>query len=226
LPTYSSVPVPLRDLPWTRRALFRGAAVFREGDRAGLVYILDAGLVKLSRDVDSHRKTIVRLVRPGEMIGAGTLSAATHERYTAESLADGGVWEAPREQFHALCARSVDAMTWVAQQVEQCLVEVERRIQFITFDRVETRLLKLLCELGETSTMAEHQLSAGTVIIPLSQSEVAQMIGATRETASTTLNQLERRGLLRLSRRQIEVASVEALRAAATGGDRANRAHE
>jgi CRP/FNR family transcriptional regulator len=51
--------------------------------------------------------------------------------------------------------------------------------------------------------------------IPLSQSELASLIGATRETTSTTLNSLARRGLVRLGRRLLVVSSVDHLRNAA-----------
>lgn len=113
----------------------------------------------------------------------------------------------------------------MAGQVEQRLADIERRIESILYARVEVRILSLLVELAETTIRAEG-LPAESVSIPLSQSEIAQLIGATRETASTTLNRLERRGLLRLGRRQIEVASLEALRSAATpNGDRAMKAH-
>jgi len=51
--------------------------------------------------------------------------------------------------------------------------------------------------------------------IPITQLELADLIGATRETTSTTLNQLERRGLLKLSRRLLTVPSPRELRNAA-----------
>jgi CRP/FNR family transcriptional regulator len=51
--------------------------------------------------------------------------------------------------------------------------------------------------------------------LPLTQLELADLIGATRETTSTTLNQLERRGLVRLSRRLLTIPSPAMLRDAA-----------
>lgn len=224
MPIHSSVPVPLRDISWTRRAFCRGASVFREGDRAELIYLLDSGLIKLSRDVDSLRKTIVRLVRPGELIGDRALNGVMHQRYTAETLDDGAVWEAGRREFQAVCDASPRALNWVTSQLEQRLAEVERRVELITYERVEIRLLKLLLELAE-ATVVSANLPAENIQMPLSQWEIAQMIGSTRETASTHLNLLGRRDLLRLSRRQIEVVSLEALREALRSDDRALAAH-
>ena len=50
--------------------------------------------------------------------------------------------------------------------------------------------------------------------VPITQSELADLIGATRETTSTTLNQLEKRGLLKLSRRLLTIPSPGLLRTA------------
>ena len=224
MPIHSLIPVPLRDLPWTKRTLYRGAPVFREGDRVELVFLLESGLVKLSREVDSHRKTIVRLVRAGDLIGDRALSGVSHQRYTAEAIADSLVWELDREQFRLGCNSSLVVLAWVTEQVERRLAEVERRVEMIAFARVEIRLLALLADLAEAAVLAGG-LSTENVQIPLTQSEIAQLIGATRETASTTLNQLERRGLLQLGRRQIEVVSLDAVREASRGGERAAAAH-
>ena len=51
--------------------------------------------------------------------------------------------------------------------------------------------------------------------IPLSQGELASLIGATRETTSTTLNALARRGVIRLGRRQLIVPSIDGVLEAA-----------
>ena len=199
--------------------------MFKEGDRAELIYLLDVGLVKLSRGVDAQRKTIVRLVHPGELIGDRVLNGVATHRYTAEALSDSVCWEVVREQFHEACNASPSALTWVTEQVEKRLAEVERRIELISFTRVEIRLLSLLSDLAEAS-VNPFSPQTESIQIPLSQSEIAQLIGATRETASTTLNQFERRGLLRLGRRQVEVVSIQALRdAAAERDNRAAGAH-
>lgn len=214
--TTSTVPVRLREIAWTRRTLYRGVNVFREGERADKVFLLEAGLVKLSRDVGSNRMIMIRLVRPGELIGDRALSAVDPYRYSAEALADGSLWEVSREIFQNVCDNSSDVLAWVTSQVEHRLAEVERRIELISFARVEFRLLSLLNDFAALTGVA-----TGPVQVPLSQSEIAQLIGATRETASTTLNQFERRGLVRLGRRQIEVVDPGAIREAISGGARA-----
>ena len=49
--------------------------------------------------------------------------------------------------------------------------------------------------------------------MPLAQNEVAELAGATRETTSTLLNRMRRRGMVELGRRRIQVAAPDVLRA-------------
>ena len=74
--------------------------------------------------------------------------------------------------------------------------------------------LELAKTFGAKSNASEYS-------IPLSQGELASLIGATRETTSTTLNALARRGIIRLGRRQLIVPSVEGILAAADQRSRA-----
>jgi len=77
---------------------------------------------------------------------------------------------------------------------------------------VEYRILYYLAELaGTVGSRLNNQESS----IPLSQGELASLIGATRETTSTTLNALARRSLIRLGRRQLIVISLDEVRSAA-----------
>ena len=77
---------------------------------------------------------------------------------------------------------------------------------------VEYRILHYLAELSSLMKPVEN---GEGYQVPITQLELADLIGATRETTSTTLNQLERRGLLKLSRRMLTIPSPDTLRSAA-----------
>ncbi len=222
------VPAPLVGLPWIQRTLYRGAEVFREGQPVDSVYYLESGLVKLSRQWEGpQRPLIVRLVCPGELIG--DRPGQTGHTHTAEVLATSICASLPLEEFQRVASATPEVLFWIARQVEQRLANAERRVALIAFARVELRLLSLLADIA--SVQGGPVAVPESVSIPISQADLAQLAGATRETASTILNAFERRGLLRLGRRQIEVISLEALRQAVqteqsgTGKDRAKGAH-
>ena len=82
------------------------------------------------------------------------------------------------------------------------------KIELLCLNDVEHRVLHYLAELSSLvkpgGGVSGHQ-------IPITQLELADLVGATRETTSTTLNQLERRGLIKLSRRMLIVPSPDTL---------------
>ncbi len=91
-------------------------------------------------------------------------------------------------------------------------ITLARKVELLCLHDVEYRILYYLAELS--SLVKASDLDGGGHQLPLTQAELADLIGATRETTSTTLNQLERRGLLKLSRRLLTIPSLSNLRAA------------
>ncbi|BDC52218.1 hypothetical protein F183_A45330 [Bryobacterales bacterium F-183] len=92
-------------------------------------------------------------------------------------------------------------------------LDLEQKVSLLCLQDVEYRILYYLAQLAGPFGPPASETTEYS--IPLSQSELAALIGATRETTSTTLNALSRQGLLRLGRRMVIVGSKEALRAAA-----------
>jgi CRP-like cAMP-binding protein len=72
--------------------------------------------------------------------------------------------------------------------------------------------------LSQLELLASRTPAGGPAVIPLSQSELASLIGSTRETTSTTLNALAREGLVTLGHRQVLLnANVQAAKTMTAG---------
>ena len=91
-------------------------------------------------------------------------------------------------------------------------LELEQKVALLCLQDVEYRILYYLAQL--TQPFGTPVSDTEEYSIPLSQSELAALIGATRETTSTTLNSLSRQGLLKLGRRLVTVTSLDLLRGA------------
>jgi CRP/FNR family transcriptional regulator len=98
----------------------------------------------------------------------------------------------------------------IAEQLLSREQQLEEKVALLCLHDVEYRILHYLLSLGQVFGVN----GAAEYSIPLSQSELAHLIGATRETTSTTLNTLARRGVVKLGRRLLMVSSVETVRAA------------
>ena len=80
---------------------------------------------------------------------------------------------------------------------------LERRLEDYTFERVPTRLIRLLLELGER--FGEPGPSGTILDTSLSQQDLANLIGASREIVSLTLSELKRRGAVSMAGRRIVI---------------------
>jgi CRP/FNR family transcriptional regulator len=208
---------PFQSLVDSRRQgkFSRSAVIYGQGERATCVYYLESGLVKLTHRMENQREFLVRLVGAGELFGERVLLTGGYQDATAETLRESVVHEFPRDEFLETCRQRPEIWRWVTELLARRLEEAEKRLKFISFYRVEQRILLVLSDLA--AVFDQNGSAESNVLVPLSQSELASLVGATRETTSTTLNTLERRGLLRLGRRNLTIHSCRALRTAVGG---------
>lgn len=190
----------------------RASVVFTCDSTADSVFFLDSGLIKIVKPGKQGKEVVVSIVSPGQIFGEQALTGGGLRNCRAEVLKDGIVYEIPRRAFLEFCRAHPEVWQYVAELLIERSREYEQKIGMLCLNDVETRILYYLSSLSPvlgTPHSNGHEYS-----LPLSQSDLASLIGATRETTSTTLNLLARRGLLKLGRRLLTVPSDEALRSA------------
>jgi CRP-like cAMP-binding protein len=190
----------------------RFTTLYSEGSPADSVLFLDSGLVKLCKRGDEGKEIILQVVSGGELFGEQALGMEPARSAAAEVLQEGTIYVIPKDIFIRFCNGRPDMWRHVAQLVVQRKRDLERKIELLCMHDVEYRILHYMAELAAAfgSRLDGHEYT-----IPLSQGELASLIGATRETTSTTLNALARRGLIRLGRRQLILTSLDGVRNAA-----------
>jgi CRP/FNR family transcriptional regulator, cyclic AMP receptor protein len=190
----------------------RFTTLYSEGSPADSVLFLESGLVKLCKRGEEGKEIILQVVAPGELFGEQALGMEHTRATAAEVLQEGTIYVIPKEVFMRFCDGRPDMWRHVAQLLVQRKRELEKKIELLCMQDVEYRILHYMAELAG---VFGAKLDGHEYAIPLSQGELASLIGATRETTSTTLNLLARRGLIRLGRRQLVLASLDGVRTAA-----------
>ncbi len=179
-------PAALRTI-LARRELKRGDTLYRSGDTGPAVYRVEAGLLKLFLDVAGGKERILSLAGPGDLIGS---IAPSQTQYTesAEALSGSvqvGVldYSAVGHAFELLH----DAGAKQLQQLRDALEDADLP--------VPARLARTFVRLGDRfGNVQEDGLTR--VTLPLTHDNLAAMIGAARETTSTTLAQMRESGVL------------------------------
>jgi len=194
-------------------SLRRSTNLFSQGQIGDSVYLIEDGLVKLTRTNNRHGRIILAILGSGDVIGEECLTGETAAYYAdAEVLTPASAYRIPRDILTRTLSTnpelSAALMTAIVQQ-KRVLAE---KVELLCLQDVEYRILHYLAEL---SSLLRPAPGGEGYQLPITQLELADLIGATRETTSTTLNQLERRGLVRLSRRLLTIPSPVTLRTAA-----------
>jgi len=195
----------------------RFASLFSDSSPSDSLYFLESGLVKLFKRGEDGKEIILRIVAPGELFGdQGLASDETRDvrGVSAEVMQEGVIHVIPRAAFLGWCDSRPQVWRLLAETQIARQRDLEKKVELLCLQDVEYRILYYLSELaGLVGTRTD---GVQDYAIPLSQSELASLIGATRETTSTTLNTLARRGLVKLGRRMLIISSVDHVRNAAS----------
>ncbi len=194
------------------RDLRRSTIIFSQNQPTNSLYLLEEGLVKLTRTNEAGDRIILSIRGPGDLLGEEVLADPQQGFYTeAEVLTNATVAQIPQESIKgSLCEKNLalPLIDYILKRRNALAIKIE----LLCLNDVEHRVLHYLAEL---SALVKSNEGESGYQIPITQLELADLVGATRETTSTTLNQLERRGLIKLSRRMLIVPSPERLQQAA-----------
>ncbi len=211
--TARSVLLPLSDVS-RLASIRRSTSLFSQDQVADSMYFIDDGLVKLTRTNSTGSRIILCICGPGHVVGEEVLSEGAPTYYAeAETLTLATLYRVPKETLTRALSSSSELATSLMAAVIQQKRTLAEKVELLCLHDVEYRILHYLAELSSlVKPVAENE----GYQLPITQLELADLIGATRETTSTTLNQLERRGLLRLSRRLLTIPSPGSLKSAAS----------
>lgn len=195
-------------------ALRRSTALFSQGQAADSVYYIEDGLIKLTRTNGAGGRIILAVCGAGHIIGEEVLANGSQSYYTdSEVLTQANLFRIPRETVLRAFGSNPELAAALLDYIVQRKLALAQKVELLCLHDVEYRILHYLAELAK---LVKPNEDGEGYQLPITQLELADLIGATRETTSTTLNQLERRGLVKLSRRLLTIPSPLTLRDAAS----------
>jgi CRP-like cAMP-binding protein len=176
------------------------------GDR---VFLLKSGRLRLYQlTADGHEVT-TSIVEPGHLFGVQGLLGQGHST-RAEALTPAVVCDASAPQLLAILARHPVLMARVTLTLARQMVRMEQLIEEMGATRVPQRVERMLLSLAE-----EALTQTGEPLIQCNQTEIAKMVGTTRESVARTVGRLRSAGIL--SPRGLRVLDLDRLRAEAAG---------
>ena len=194
----------------TEVKLSRGEHLFNEGDDGDCLYVVLDGKMKLTRAAADGRENLLSVLGPGEMFGELSLFDPRPRTSTASAVTDA-----------ILASLRHDALRpWLKERPEvslhmlRALAQRLRRANDVTADLVFTdvpgRVAKNLLDLADR--FGTEEADGLHVHHDLTQEELAQLVGASRETVNKALADFAARGWLQISARSVLILDVERLR--------------
>jgi CRP/FNR family transcriptional regulator, cyclic AMP receptor protein len=190
------------------RSFRRGDTIVFQGDDSFSVGIIDSGHVAVKVATPRGESVTVTVLGPGASFGE--IAEITRRGRTATLVAlnevkarvlPGGLFEEVRQRIPAIDRALLFSLA-------ARLDDLSSRLAETAYETVQRRCERRLVELAELFAGADR-ISAS---IPLTQEDLAGVVGATRPTVNQVLGALVDEGLLRLTRGRVDVPNIEALR--------------
>jgi CRP/FNR family cyclic AMP-dependent transcriptional regulator len=193
----------------------RGEVIFHQGDPGDALHILLSGRVKISSPSESGVEAILASLRPVEFFGSLALLDGAPRSASATAVADVETLILPRDRFRQLLDESPAIRDHVfaelARELRRLTVHVEELHFLDIAGRLAARLARMAEDRGATpSEDGEIRLEG-----PITQGELAAMVGSTRQSVNKLLGYLADDGLIRVERDVIVVRDLAGLQRAA-----------
>lgn len=185
-----------------------GAVLFIEKQEPRGVFMLCAGEIKLSISSSEGRTLILRIARPGEILGLMAVMAGKPYEVTAETLHPCQVAYIRREDFQRYVAKHPEASHGVIRQLTTLYQGACDQLRTVGLSAsAHEKLARLLLDWA-----TDEEGKEGTkVLLPLTQEEIAEFIGTTRETVTRTLSEFKHRQLVALRGSTLMISNREVL---------------
>ncbi len=190
-----------------------GAVLFLERQDARGVFVLCEGEVKLTISSSEGKTLILRIAKPGEVLGLmATLSGEPYE-VTAETLRPCQVAFVRRDEFLRFIAQHPEASLGIVKLLTAHYHAACEQLKTVGLSAsAPEKLARLL--LGWSVGGEETKLGT-RITLPLTHQEIAEFIGSSRETVTRTLSDFRSRHLVTLKGSTLMIADRPALQACA-----------
>ncbi len=171
-----------------------GAVLFVEGEGPRGIYVLCRGRVKLTMTSADGKTMILRIVKPGEVLGLHAVVSGKAYQATAETMEPCQVNFVRRDEFLRFLAQNSEASVHAAQQLSGDYQTACDQIRSLGLTHSASE--KLARFLLETSAQGQATKQGIRVRLTMTHEEIGQTIGASRETVTRTLSDFREKHLL------------------------------
>jgi CRP-like cAMP-binding protein len=194
-----------------RRQFQPGEAIFQQGDPGQMLYLVESGQVRIYVQDEQGQETSVKLCGPGDIFGELAVIDGLPRSASAVAMGNTVVHILSRDRFREHMRRvpqlSLNFMKTLSERVRNSTLQMSSLTMLDTPGRLARKLLELAQEHGDVAPEGVR------INLTLTQSDLASLIGTTRESANKALGAFRRQGLILMRQGRIIITDPDALRA-------------
>ena len=188
----------------------RGQRVYLSGDPSDQIFLVKTGVVKIASVTPDGREVVLALLHPGDVFGELAVIDDAPRDHFAEVQEDARLCAFDKELISLLTRESPELGYEISKLIGSRVKQFRLRLEELLCKSAGARVAHALVHLADEHGVADAH---GTLIpFRLSQRDLANLLGLTRETVNVVLQDFRQRGLIVMERRNIRLADVQKLR--------------
>lgn len=186
----------------------KGQVICNEGAYPFGIFCVNSGKIKISRNGDDGREMIIRLAKPGDLIGYKALLSG--ERYSASAIAidDCDVCFIPKDLFLSTLKKDASLSIELMRFISTELNKAETKVAHLAQKPVRERVAESLLFIKETYGL---EADGVTLNVRLSREEIANIVGTATESAIRLLSEFKKDGIIELEGKKIKIVDSQKL---------------
>lgn len=193
----------------TRSRTYRkGEFIFHVGEYSETLFVVNKGLIKLTKMSSEGKEQIVRLLFPGDFFGLFSLIKNEKHYVNAEAVGSTGICYIEKKDFLKTMESNADLSYRFVLALSDRLYEADESVGLLSLMEVEQRLAKVLVLFHD-----KMRARNGIFELPITKKDLASYIGTTPESVSRKLLSFMSQKLIEMDgRRQIQILELEKLK--------------
>jgi len=193
-----------------KRALDRGAMLYREGDTFEALYVVRSGALKTFVQNEAGDMQILAFHLPGEILGFDALATNLHVSH-AEALERSSICELPYARLQQVTSEVPALHRQLMRVISREVVEEHRHLVMMGRQQAQEQLASFLSSLADRYQRLRRDGSA--LNLPMSRYDIANYLGLVVETVSRLFSRMEEMGVLEVNRKSVRILRPDLLAA-------------
>jgi CRP/FNR family transcriptional regulator len=186
----------------------KGQVIFHEDSRPLGIFCVNRGKIKLVKTGDDGKEQILRLIKPGDLMGYRALLSGDKYSASAVVMEEAGICFIPKELFMAVLQKDGQLSFEIMKMLSDDLRRAEVSITHFAQKPVRERLAEALLFIKESYGFKED---GKTIDLKISREDLANLVGTATETTIRLLGELNHEGVVHLEGKAIEITNLKEL---------------